>query len=147
MIIQPTAEQTRRVLRNRVYSGQGFGPRSFECLGLGIGLGISLSAGASPGGGPLTSQFAPGTLLLGMQTDVGLTYDTAVTATAGNTSTSVITLGGTLTSAMVPILVKATNSATVGSGATFDVSYDGGSTFAMTGVTPAAHSHGPRARA
>jgi hypothetical protein len=138
MIIQPTREQTRRILR-KTYSGPGFGSRSFACLGLGMGLGIGLGSGLGvPGGGPLSSQFAPGTLVLAMQSDIGVTYDTAVTLNAGGTSTSVVTLGGTLTNAQVPVLVKATNSATVGSGATFDISYDGGSTFAMTGVTPTA---------
>ncbi len=50
MIIQPTAEQTRRVTRSRTYSGPGFGPSSFQCLGIGLGLGLGRGIVSSGGG-------------------------------------------------------------------------------------------------
>jgi hypothetical protein len=71
------------------------------------------------------------------QSDRGLTYGATPLATAGNTSTTVLTLSGAITGPYVPVLVKATNSATIPA-ATFSISFDNGSTFSMTGVTPTA---------
>lgn len=73
-----------------------------------------------------------------LQFDQGLLYGGTPKATAGNTATTIVSLSGVITGAAVPIWVTSTNSATVGSGATFSVSFDGGSTQAMTGVTPTA---------
>lgn len=57
-----TAEQTQRITRKRTYSGHGFGPCSFECIGpfrpgpsafecigLGIGLGLGVSGVSAAG--------------------------------------------------------------------------------------------------
>ncbi len=72
------------------------------------------------------------------QTDLGLTYGATPKAATGNTSTTVLSSTGNPSGAYVPIRVKSTNSANIGSGATFSVSYDGGSTFPLTGLTPTA---------
>jgi hypothetical protein len=72
------------------------------------------------------------------QTDLGLTYGATLRAGAGNTATSVVTLTGGPIGAYVPIQAKATNTANIGSGATFSVSFDGGSTFPITGLAPTA---------
>jgi hypothetical protein len=89
--------------------------------------------------GNFASLFTPGTVLQSVQTDLGLTYGGTPLATAGNTSTTVLTLSGTLTTVPVPIWAKATNTLAIGAGATFSVYYDGlGVTPAMTGVTPTA---------
>ena len=89
--------------------------------------------------GNFATLFTPGTVLQSVQTDLGLTYGGTPLATAGNTSTTVLTLSGTLTTVPVPIWAKATNTLAIGAGATFSVYYDGlGVTPAMTGVTPTA---------
>jgi len=72
-----------------------------------------------------------------LQSDRGLTYGGTPLAAAGNTSTTVLTLTGTLATAPVPIRVKATNTAAVGS-ATFDISLDGGASFSSIGTPPTA---------
>jgi hypothetical protein len=72
------------------------------------------------------------------QTDLGLTYGGTPKAGSGNTSTSVVSSTGNPTGAYVPIRTKATNTANIGSGATFSVSFDGGATFPITGLTPTA---------
>jgi len=70
-----------------------------------------------------------------MQADRGLSYGSTPLPTAGNTSVTAMTIGGTSPNPPVPVLVKAENTATVGSGATFSIYYDGtGVTPAMTGV-------------
>lgn len=89
---------------------------------------------------PFNGNFAslfPGAFQV-VQTDLGLTYGGTPLATAGNTSTTVLTLTGTLPTVPVPILIKSTNSLDIDAGAQFSISYDQGSTFAMTGVTPSA---------
>lgn len=73
-----------------------------------------------------------------VQTDRGLTYSGTPLPTAANTSTTALTLTGTLATTPVPILVKAENTLAIGAGATFSISYDGGATQAMTGVNPTA---------
>ena len=78
-------------------------------------------------------------VLQSVQSDLGLTYGGTPLATAGNTSTTVLTLSGTLGTVPVPIWAKATNTLSIGSGAQFSIYYDGtGTTAAMTGVTPTA---------
>lgn len=73
------------------------------------------------------------------QSDRGLTYGGTPLPAIGNTSTTVLTLTGSLASVPVPIWWKATNSAAIGSGATFDIFYDGAGIIpAMSGVTPTA---------
>lgn len=69
------------------------------------------------------------------QSDRGLSYGGALLATAGNTSTTTLTLSGTILGQYVPIWVKATsNSPGLG---TFDIYYDGAfATPAMSGVVP-----------
>ncbi len=74
MIIQPTAEQTRRVTRSRTYSGPGFGPRSFSCLGLGLGIG--LGAVASGGGAPTPLTISGADILQWCRADQGVTSTT-----------------------------------------------------------------------
>lgn len=103
-----------------------------------IGLGMTISGfgyRSSPSG-VLASLFPAAYQVL--QFEFGLLYGSTPKATAGNTATTVVSLSGAITGTPVPIWVTSTNSATVGSGATFSVSYDGGSTQAMTGVTPTA---------
>lgn len=137
MIIQPTAAQTRRIERARIYSGPGFGPRSFECLGLGISLGLGhspVSAGPSNFGG----YFQGRAIWQTFQTDQGFTYGGTLRAVAGNTSTTVVTLTGAPTGGTIPIRAKATNTLAVGAGAQFSIYSDGGTTPFMTGVTPTA---------
>lgn len=103
-------------------------------------------AGAWPGGGNWPAGAAafngswaslfPGAYQV-VQADLGLTYGATPFATAGNTSTTVLTLSGALATTPVPILFKATNTLAIGAGATFNVYYDGlGVTPAMTAVTP-----------
>lgn len=71
-----------------------------------------------------------------LQFEFGLLYGSVPKATAGNTSTTVVSLSGVIAGVPVPVWVTSTNSASIGAGATFSVSYDGGATQAMTGVTP-----------
>lgn len=76
-----------------------------------------------------------------VQTDLpgALLYGSTPVATTGNTSTTIVSLSGVLSTVAVPIWVKSTNSASIGAGATFNVYYDGaGTTPAMTGITPTA---------
>lgn len=73
-----------------------------------------------------------------VQTDLGLTYGGTPLAAAANTSTTVLTLTGSLATVPVPILAKSTITLAVGSGAQFSIYYDGGTTPAMVGVTPTA---------
>jgi hypothetical protein len=71
MIVQPTLDQTRHVKRKRTYSGPGFGPRSFECLGLnGLSLGIG-SFGASGPATPISILGAAATKLW-LRADLGV---------------------------------------------------------------------------
>ncbi len=99
------------------------------------------SAGASPAPTPPASLLAaefPAAFQV-FEFGVGLLYGSVPRATAGNTSTTVIALTGVIAGVAVPIWVVATNSASIGSGATFNVYYDGlGVTPAMAGVTPSA---------
>lgn len=89
--------------------------------------------------GNFASLFTPGTVLQSVQTDLGLTYGGTPVATAGNTSTTVLTLTGTLGTVAVPIWAVSTNTLAIGAGAAFNIYYDGlGVTPAMTGVTPTA---------
>lgn len=72
------------------------------------------------------------------QFDIGMLYGSTPRATPGNTSTTVVGLAGLPSGVPVPIWWKATNTQSVGSGATFDIYYDGaGVTPAMTGIAPA----------
>lgn len=107
--------------------------------GMGVSLSIDVFDQSSSTGG-FNGNFS--TIFTGalqiVQSDLGLTYGGIPVATAGNTSTTVLTQTGTIAGVYVPILVKATNTLAIGSGAQFSISYDGGSTFAMTGVTPTA---------
>lgn len=72
------------------------------------------------------------------QSDIGLLYGSTPRANAGNTSTAVIGLAGLPASGvLVPLWIKAANTANVGSGAAFNVYYDdAGVTPAMSGVVP-----------
>lgn len=73
-----------------------------------------------------------------LQFEFGLLYGSVPKATAGNTSTTIPSLSGVIAGVPVPIWIVATNSASIGSGATFAIYYDGGVTPAMAGVTPTA---------
>lgn len=78
-------------------------------------------------------------VLQSVQTDLGMTYGGTPLPTAGNTSTTALTLTGSLATVPVPIWVKATNTLAIGSGAQFNIYYDGtGTTPTMTGMTPSA---------
>ncbi len=89
--------------------------------------------------GNFASLFTPGTVLQSVQSDLGLTYGGTPLPTAGNTSTTALTLTGSLAGVPVPIWWKATNTLAIGAGAMFTIYYDGaGVTPAMTGVTPTA---------
>lgn len=137
MIIQPTAEQTRRVNRSRAYSGPGFGPRSFSCLGLGLSLGLGnspMSFGPSNFGG----YFQGRSVWQTFQTDQGFSYGGTLRAAAGNTSTTIVTMTGAPTARVIPIRAKSTNTLAIGAGAQFSIFADGGTTPFMTGVTPTA---------
>jgi|ERR1700749_3455 len=71
------------------------------------------------------------------QTDIGLLYGTVMKVTAGNTSTSTAALTGSILGVPVPIWFKSNNTLSIGSGASFNIYYDGaGTTPAMTGVVP-----------
>lgn len=136
MIIQPTREQTRRILRKRTYSGQGFGPLSFECLGMGMGIG--LSQGASRGGSlaPLSSLFTGANLLQGCQSHLGLSYASVMLATGSGAPAAGIS--GTLTAGLIPKPVKV---AITGNGtqttATYSLYLDGGTTVVQSGTCAA----------
>lgn len=69
-----------------------------------------------------------------VQTDIGAVYGATMRLTG--TSTSVQTLSGTITGALVPVRTKCTTAGAIGSGALYSVYYDGGTTAAMTGVAP-----------
>jgi len=107
------------------------------------GGGIAIPGGpygvGAAGPPPFDGNFAgllPGAYQV-VQADRGLTYGGLMRLTAGDISGTVVTLGGALATPPVPIMVKATNTASVGAGATFNVYYDGlGVTPAMVGLTP-----------
>lgn len=68
--------EVARSKRARTYSGPGFGPRSFECLG--VGIGVDIGDGAAAGGTiNFTSYFTGGNILQSVQTDLGLTIGTS----------------------------------------------------------------------
>jgi hypothetical protein len=73
-------------------------------------------------------------VLQGFQPDLGLTEDPTPLATAGNTSTTVLTLTNTRTGLPVPLWFKSINTLAIGSGAQFNIYADG------LGVTPTAQS-------
>jgi hypothetical protein len=134
-----TVREARHEIRRhqrRAYSGPGFGPRSFECVGLGLGVGMqfSYSVGAA---GPLDlKSLFPGAYQV-VQTDKGLTYGGTTLATG--TTPPVGTLAGTITGAGVPIWFKCTTGGAIGSGAVFSAYADGaGTTPFMTGIAPSA---------
>jgi hypothetical protein len=89
---------------------------------------------SAPFGGDFASLF-PGAYQV-LQSDRGLTYGGTLLANAANTSTTVVTLTGSLATAPVPIRVKSSISASVGAGAAFDVSFDGGATYPVTLIVP-----------
>ncbi len=71
------------------------------------------------------------------QFDIGLLYGSVPLATAGNTSTTILSLTGTVSGVAGPVWFVATNTSVIGAGATFNVYCDGaGVTPTMTGVTP-----------
>ncbi len=84
--------------------------------------------------GAFNGQFAslfPGAYQV-LQTDRGLTYGGTMLPTAGNTSTTALTLTGSLATAPVPIWVRCMGGGAVdGVGAWFEIYYDG------LGITPA----------
>ncbi len=96
------------------------------------------SSGAAPA--PAPSGFAAvfPTAYQILQFDLGLLYGSVPKPTAGNTATTIPSLSGVIAGVPVPIWIVATNSASIGSGATFAIYYDGGVTPAMSGVTPTA---------
>lgn len=91
------------------------------------------SAATPPFNGNFASLFA--SPFVAWQSNLGATY-LAATLAAG-TSVVAGTLSGTL-ARPVPILFTCTTPGVIGSGAVFAASYDGGSTNAMTGITPTA---------
>lgn len=92
------------------------------------GIGPSKIAVAAPFAGAWATLF-PGAFQV-VQTDLGLTY--GGTLLAGGGATDSVTLTGSLATTPVPILALGTG---VG---TCNIYYDGGTTAAMTGVTPTA---------
>lgn len=128
--IAPMGQTTRyRQMRNALraaMSGGGLNPSDADVL--------SYFGSFASFNGNFASLFK--TALQSAQSDLGLTYGATPRATSGNTSATVLTLGGTLSATLVPVpvLAKAKNTATVGSGALFDIFYDGGTTAAMTNV-------------
>lgn len=131
MIIQPTTEQTRRVDRSRAYSGTGFGPRSFACLGLGVGIGIGMGLGAGGNVPGSDGNFAPlfTGVMQALSTSRGMSYGS--TLLASGTTPPVLTFTGTISGAYVPVRVECTLLGALGVW-TGRVSYDGGSTFPQT---------------
>jgi len=105
-------------------------------IGLGLALGGGGLAAAATFNGNL-AQFFPGAYQI-IQTDLGSAYSATCAPTTGNTSTTAVSLSGTASGVLVPVMAKATSSASIGAGATFSIYYDGGTTPAMTGVTPTA---------
>lgn len=131
MIIQPTHEQTRRITRKRVYSGPGFGPGSFSCLGIGLGLGLGFgglgSAPFDPRSIDLAANFSG--LLWALQADRAVTYD----AMLGSASAT-LSLTGTRTGSAYTTPIWVTCPTTGGARGTWvgAVSYDEGATVAQT---------------
>lgn len=136
MILQPTYEQTRRVTRSRAYSGEGFGPRSFGCIGLGIGLGLgTMQSGGSAPLDPLSGALNPATLLQGCQAHVGLSYASVMLATGGGPAAGI---SGTLTAGVLPKPVKVTITANGSeTTATYALYLDGGTVIAQSGTCAA----------
>lgn len=123
------------------YSRFGYDSRSYLPARIGAMLAIllSTSVGPTPPPPPDPPSFASlfTSSLQVYQTDIGLLYGGVFLATAGNTATTVVALSGVISGVSVPIWIKSTNSASVGSGASFNVYYDGtGTAPAMTGLTP-----------
>lgn len=109
-----------------------------QSLGIGLGIGLGVNSGANGGfNGVFTSLGWTGLEQL-FQSDVGLAYDAAAVATAGNTSTTTIAIANSGSTAPCALLIKSTNTLAIGSGATFSIYADGGTTPFMTGVTPTA---------
>jgi len=112
----------------------------FARFGYGGGLWLPATIGHRPGLLPSGSGSAPIINLANffsspynsVQTNLGLTYGGTLLPAAGNTATSVVSLSGSLPTVATPIRVKSVNSATVGSGASFQLSYDAGATFPTT---------------
>lgn len=74
-----------------------------------------------------------------VQTDfASVVYGSTMKLQTGGSGTSVQSLTGTIVGSTVPIRTKCTTAGTVGSGAVFSASFDGGSTFPITGLTPTA---------
>lgn len=89
--------------------------------------------------GNFASLFTSVNVLQSVQTDLGLTYGGTPLPTAGNISTTALTLTGALATVGVPIWAKSTNTLAIGAGAAFNIYYDGtGTTPAMVGVVPVA---------
>jgi len=105
----------------------------------GGGVRIPGEAFAVAAGSAFSGNFAtlfPGAYQVA-QTDLGLTYGGTLLAAVGNAGTTVVTLTGSLSSVPVPVWAVGTNSAAIGSGANYNIYYDGiGTTVAMN-VTPA----------
>lgn len=69
--------------------------------------------------------------------DICMLYGSTPLPSPGNTSTTIVSLAGLPAGVPVPIWIKATNTASIGSGATFSIYFDGAGVMpAMTGVTP-----------
>lgn len=102
-------------------------------MALGMGVGLVFKPGAPAFNGNFATLF-PGAYLV-LQADKGLTFGGTLKLTG--TSTSVVTLSGSTPATPVPIMAKCTTAANIGSGAQFSIYYDGGTTPAMTSVTPA----------
>lgn len=128
-------------LPKQAYSRFGYGDLWLPAK-LGIMAAVMPSFLSAPPIPPARPSFAAlfPTAYQAVQTDVDLfAYGTVMKVTAGNTSTSAPVLSGTINGVAVPIWVKSTNTLAVGSGATFNIYYDGtGTTPAMSGVTPTA---------
>lgn len=107
----------------------------------GMMSGRRLIQGAGAFNGNFASLFTPGTVLQSVQTDLGLTYGGTMLPNAGNTSTSVITLTGSLSGVPVPIWLKPTVGGAVGGATATNVYLDGaGVSISQTILTPAVNT-------
>lgn len=135
----PTTEEREDILRRRYRVRRPEHRRAMYIGGGGVSIpGDAAAIAAASFAGNFASLF-PGAYGV-WQTDSGFTYGGTPLVTSGNTSTTVLTLTGSLATVPVPILAKATNTLAIGAGATFNIYYDDGTTPAMTGITPAVNT-------
>lgn len=114
-------------------------PSSSLASGFGLGLGLPQYNPTPAPSGIGYAALIPNAYQI-LQSDVGVIYSTTMQPVAGNTATTVVSLTDARSSALtaIPVQIKATNALAIGSGGQFSVSFDFGSTYPITGITPTA---------